>query len=123
MALTALKSYPNFGTRVAVPPNPIPAVIADGATYNSDLMPSGFGGASAAATSDHAATLELQRYADLAGAVPIGALLSQAMTANVPAWVGSNDGLPFVSFVVSIVNSAGADANITNGQILTGQPI
>lgn len=123
MPLTPIKSYPNFGIVKATPPTPIPAVIADGATYNSDLMPSGFGGVSAAATSDHAATLELQRYADLAGLVPVGALLTQAMTAATPAWVGVNDGLPYVSFAVSIVNSSGAVANITNGAILTGPPL
>lgn len=120
MPFTPIAAYPNNGTVKANPPNAIPAVIADGATWNSDLMPAGFGGASAAATSDHAATLKLQRYADLAGLVPIGVLLTQAMTAATPAWVGVNDGLPFASFAVSIVNSSGAVANITNGAILTG---
>jgi hypothetical protein len=120
MALTPLKAYPNFGTVIAIPPIPFPAQIPISATWTSDLMPAGFGGVSAGATSDHAATLELQRYADLAGLVPVGALLSQAMVAATPAWVGVNDGLPYLSFAVSIVNSAGAVANITAAAILTG---
>lgn len=120
MALTALKGYPNFGTVVATPPIPFPAQIGISATWLSDLMPSTFGGVVAGATSDHAATLTIQRYADLAGNVPVGALISQAMSAGVAAWAGVADGIPYLSYVVSIINSAGAVANITNPIILTG---
>ncbi len=123
MAFTPLKAFPNFGVIRAVPPIPFPASIADGATWSSDLMPANFGGVAAAATSDHAATLTIQRYADLAGLAPVGALMSQAMTANIAASVGTNDGLPYLSFAVSIINGAGAVANITNTSILTGPPI
>lgn len=120
MPLTPLKRYPNYGTVKAVPPTAIPAVITDGQTWSSDLMPGGFGAVIAGATSDHAASLQIQRYADLAGLVPVGGLLTQAMVAATPAWVGAADGLPCLSFEVRIVNSGGAVANITNGAILTG---
>ena len=123
MVFTPIKGYPNYGTMVVSPPTPFPATIADGATWSSNLIPSAFGGVIAGATSDHAATLTIQRYADLAGLVPVGPLSSQAMTAATPAWTGAADGLPYLSFAVSIINSAGSVANITNVQILTGPPL
>jgi hypothetical protein len=124
MPFTALTKYPNYGVARVSPPTPFPSTpIEASATWSSDLMPAGFSGVVAAATSNHAATLKLQRYADLAGLIPVGAELSQAMTADVPAWVGINDGLPYVSFAVSIVNSGGGTATITNATILTGPPI
>lgn len=124
MPFTPIAGYPNFGISRVVPPTPFPAApILASATWSSDLMPAAFGGVAAAATSSHAATLELQRYADLDGLVPVGALLSQAMVADTPAWVGVNDGIPYVSFAVSIVNSSGGTATITNASILTGPPL
>lgn len=120
MVFTPIKGYPNFGTRVVTPPIAFPEQLADGATYSSDLIPSAFGGLIAGVTSDHAATLTIQRYADLAGLIPVGPLLSQALVANTPGWTGVADGLPYLSFAVSIINSAGAVANITHAAILTG---
>lgn len=120
MTFTPLKQYPNNGTVHITPPTPFPAVIADGATYDSDLMSAGFGALAVAVTSDHAATLNVQRYADLAGLAPVGAVITVALVAATPKYVSVADGLPYVSFNVQIVNGAGASANITNAAILTG---
>lgn len=118
MAFTPLKAYPNNGT-VAVAAG-FPATIADGGTWNSILFPAGFGGIAVGVTSDHAGTLNVQRYADLAGLVPVGAVLTVALVAATPKYVAVEDGLPYVSFSVQIVNGAGAIANITNAAVLTG---
>lgn len=124
MPFTPITQYPNYGVKLVSPPTPFPSTpIEASATWSSDLIPAGFSGVAAAAKSNHAATLTLQRYADLAGLIPVGPLLSQAMTADVAAWVGVNDGLPYLSFAVSIVNSGGGTATITNAAILTGPPI
>lgn len=123
MAFTPLNAYPNYGTAVVAPPTPIPSPIVDGGTWNSDLIASRFGGIIVGVTSDHAATLNVQRYADLAGLVPVGPLMTQALVAATPGWTGVADGLPYISFNVQIVNSAGAVANITNAMILTGPPL
>lgn len=113
-------AYPNFGTVNVTPPTAFPTTIVASGTWTSGLIVAGFGSVVAAATSNHAATLEVQRYADVAGLVPVGALLSQAMSAATPAWVGAADALPYLTFQVSIVNSAGGSATITNCAILTG---
>lgn len=120
MPFTPLKSYPNNGTVAVAPPTPFPAVLADGATWNSDLMPAGFGGLAVGVTSDHAGTLNVQRYADLAGLVPVGAVITIALVAATPKYVAVADEIPFVSFNAQIVNGAGAVANLTNAIILTG---
>lgn len=117
---TPIAAYPNFGTSVATPPAGAPGAIADGATYNSDLISGGYGGVIVGATSDHAATLTIQRYADKAGLIPVGPLSSQALVGGTAGWTGFADGLPYVCFNVAIINSAGAIANITNFAILTG---
>lgn len=123
MAYTPLTSYPNFGTRIAVPPIALPASVADATTYSTDLMPSGFAGVVFAATSSRIVTLQIQRFADLAGLIPIGGLLSQALVAATPGFVGATDGLPFVSWAAAIVNASGGAALITNAKLLTGGTI
>jgi hypothetical protein len=85
-------------------------------------MPAGFGGVVVAAKVSHAGTLNVQRYADLAGAVPVGAVITQALTADTAAWAGASDGLPFLSYNVQIVNGAGAASIPAYVIILTGQP-
>lgn len=96
-----------------------PATIAAGATWTSGVV-------SAAAIKsivvgaqiDQAGTLSIARYADAAGLVGVGAALSQAMTANTQAWTGADDGLPFASFTISILNSGGVAANVSKTSVL-----
>lgn len=120
MALTALKRYPNNGTQIANPPIAIPATLANSVSWSSDLMPAGFGGVLFGLTSDQIVTIKIQRYADLAGAIPVGGLLTQALTASTPGYVGINDGLPFVSWEAQIANASGSLANLSGGKLLTG---
>lgn len=117
---TPLSQYPNCGTNRSSPPNPFPATVANDATWSSGLCPAAFGGVTFGATVDQIVALQIQRYADLAGLVPVGPLASQTTTANVAAWVGFNDGLPFLSFQLFIVNASGSLANVTNVAALTG---
>lgn len=105
---------------VPVTPKGFPAQVADGATYNSDLLPAN-GPLAVGLTSDHAATLNVQRYADLNGSTPVGALLTAALSANTPGYVSAEDGMPYLSYNVQIVNSGGAVANITAASIVTGK--
>lgn len=69
---------------------------------------------SAGLVSDHAGTLSVQRYADAAGLVPLGAALTQALVATVGNSVAWSDGLPCGSIIVSFINGAGAVANLTS---------
>ena len=110
------------GTITPIPPTPAPATLAasgGGATWASGAIPCG--GIPALAVSaelDHTGTLSLQRYIDVAGTVPIGAAITQAMTANAIATIWVRDGLPAASFQVTVVNTGGVLANLTNVNIL-----
>lgn len=120
MAFTPLTRTPNYGTLIAHPPTPVPASLADSTTWNSDLMPAGFGGVLFGLKSNHVVTLNIQRYADLSGTVPAGPVATQALTANVAGYVGVADGLPFLSWNAQIVNASGSAATLTNSAFLTG---
>lgn len=100
-------------------PNPAPATIAAGATWLSGpISAASYNSIAAGATLSQAGTLSIQRDMDAAATLPIGAALSQTMTANVFATVALNDGLPFVSWQVSIHNTSVSVANLTNVTVI-----
>lgn len=89
--------------------------VGDGATGVSNVINTqGLFKGSAGLISDHAGTLKVQRYADAAGLIPVGAALTVALVASVGNAVGWSDGLPCGSIQVSVINAAGAVANLTN---------
>lgn len=103
-----------------VPPTPVPATIAGGGHWNSGVIPAdGAGAIAVSADLDQAGTLTIQRYIDAGGTVPIGAAITQAMSASVVATAAVNDGLPFASFTVVVANTSGVLGNLTNVNILT----
>lgn len=85
------------------------------ATGNSLVIPTnGLSNGAVGLQSDHAGTLNVQRYVDAAGAIPLGAVITVAIVAATPKAVSWADELPSGSIVVSFVNTAGAVANLTN---------
>lgn len=69
-------------------------------------------------TLDQPGTLAITRYADAAGLSVVGAMLLQDLTANLPAWAGTDDGIPFASFSIEITNSGGVTANLSRASAL-----
>ncbi|WGS53574.1 hypothetical protein LFL96_21185 [Paraburkholderia sp. D15] len=67
--------------------------------------------------STQAGQISIQRFLDLAGAVPQGAAVTATITANTAAYatVGT-DGLPFASVQVTVSNTGGAAATLSNVQ-------
>lgn len=89
--------------------------IAISATGTSNVIRTeGRKSGSVGLTSDHAGTLQVQRYVDAFGVTALAAVLSVVVVAATPVSVGWSDGLPSGSLVVKFVNSAGAVANLTN---------
>jgi hypothetical protein len=90
----------------------LPAQVAANATANSNVInTNGLTKGSAGLVSDHAGTLQVQRYVDANGQVALGALITDNTSPYSVAW---SDGLPCGSIVVSFVNTAGAVANLSN---------
>lgn len=102
-----------------VPSIGLPAAIAAGATGNSNVLrTNGQTKGAVGLESSHAGTLNVQRYVDANGVIPLGAVITVAVVAATPVAVSWADGIPSGSIVVSFVNSAGAVANITNVAVL-----
>lgn len=92
-----------------------PATIAGSATWTSIAIATTPPGRSlfVVATSSQAGTLSIQRYADAAATIAIGAAISQALSADVSGTVAVNDGLPYLAAKISIVNGSGSTATIS----------
>ncbi len=91
------------------------STVAGSGTLASALFQTyGFGNVALGLTFSNAGTLELARYIDAAGNAPQGAPITQALTAGTNGVLLSNDGHPFRSAKISIVNGAGSVGTITN---------
>lgn len=98
---------------------PPPATLAAGATWDSGpISGGGFSKLAATAQLDRTGTLTLARYIDILGLVPVGPVPVQAMTANVLASAAVNDGYPFASWRVKVMNTSGSTANLINVNLL-----
>lgn len=104
---------------VSVSPLIFPDSIDAGGSWSTGyLSMQGLRGITAAATSTQAGSISIQRYADAAGQIAVGSAISQAITANTPATVSVNDGLPAGFFKVTISNTGASAATITNPAIV-----
>lgn len=108
-ALQCLQSSAQLGLIGTVP--------ASGNLPGSVLVSNGWKVFSVGLKSTQAGQLSIQRFLDLAGAVPQGAPVTAALTANTAAYatVGT-DGLPFASVQVTVSNSGGSAATLSNVQ-------
>lgn len=101
------------------PPGGFPSTIAGSGSWQSGVLAmAGYRGIAAAVTSTQAGSISIQRYADSAGQIAIGAAISQALAASTAATVSVNDGLPALYFQVTISNSSGSTATISGAAIV-----
>jgi hypothetical protein len=93
---------------------PVPAT---GQLQSAVLIANGWKLFSLGLKSSQAGQISIQRFLDLAGTVPQGAAVTATLTAATAAFatVGT-DGLPFASFQVSVTNTSGTPATLSNLQ-------
>jgi hypothetical protein len=107
-------------------PNTPPATVAASATYNSGAIntndAAGIAASAQLSGSGAVGTLTLQRYLDNAATVPIGAAVTAAMTGGIAATVEVNDGTPFGSAILTVLNSSAGVLNLTSVFIRTIAP-
>lgn len=104
---------------IPVPPTPFPASIENGTTYDSGIMPTyDYEALAVSAQLSQAGSLSIQRYIDEAGTIPMGAAITQAMTADTLATVAVNDGQPALSWKVTIQNTGSAAGDLTDAALL-----
>jgi hypothetical protein len=94
---------------------PTTGTIAAAGNWSSGVVyADGFKAIAVGCTSSQAGAITIQRYLDRLGTVPVGALASATLIAATPQWLTVNDGLPFQSFKMSITNTGGSAAIVTN---------
>lgn len=108
-ALQCSQSAAQLGLNASVP--------ATGGLPGSVIVSNGWKLFSVGLKSTQAGQISIQRFLDLAGTVPQGAAVTVALTANTAAYatVGT-DGLPFASVQVTVTNSGGSAATLSNVQ-------
>lgn len=92
------------------PPNAVPATLAASGVYDTGVFSVPGPGVSVGVVSSQGGTLTVQRYLDLAKALPVGAAATATITANVAAVVSVNDGVPYQCVDVTVSNSSGTTA-------------
>lgn len=94
---------------------PGPTTVAASGSWASYVTPTdGYKVIAVGVTSSQAGQLSVQRYLDTAGLVAQGAAVTAALTAATPAVVNCTDGAPCQSFKITITNTGGSTATITN---------
>ena len=92
-----------------------PTTIAASGAWNSSVLPTdGFRTIAVGVTSSQPGVLSVQRYLDKAGLVAQGGPNMQPLAAATSAVLNVNDSTPCQSFQITITNSGGSPATITN---------
>jgi hypothetical protein len=95
---------------LSVPGN---ASISSGLIYTKGYKFFSFG-----LTSSQNGSISIQRYLDNAGTIAQGAALTLALTAGTPAVYTLTDTKPFQSMKITVLNSEGTDAVLSNSILL-----
>lgn len=89
-------------------------IAASGNWLSAVIVSDGFKALAVGAKSSQTGAINVQRYIDRAGTIPVGAVVTAALVANTAQWLTSNDGLPFQSFTIQITNTGASAATVTN---------
>ncbi|WP_024516837.1 hypothetical protein [Bradyrhizobium sp. Tv2a-2] len=93
-------------------------IAASGNWISAIIVSDGFKSLSVGAKSTQTGAINVQRYIDRAGTVPVGTVVTAALVAGTAQWVTSNDGMAFQSFTVQITNTGASAATVTNFAVL-----
>ena len=97
------------------PTLPTTGTIAASGNWTSGVVfADGFKAIGVGAKSTQTGAINIQRYLDRAGSIPVGAVITAALVANTAQWATVNDGVPFQSFTIQITNTGASPATVTN---------
>jgi len=82
------------------------------------ILSNGYKALAFACTSSQNGSVSIQRYLDEAGTVAQGAALTASLTAATAAVLNNSDNDPFQSMVITVSNSGGSAATLTNTLLL-----
>lgn len=93
-------------------------IAASGNWISGKLISDGYKAISVGCLSTQNGAINIQRYIDRAGLIPVGAVVTAAITGGIAQWATVNDGVAFQSFTVQITNTGASAATVTNFDIL-----
>lgn len=110
-----VNSYTPDPAQFSTPP---PATIAASGNWNSGVVGARGGKLAVNAKLTQAGTLTVQRYMDIFGLIVLGAPIVQVLTANVDGYVTITDGLPYLSYRITVANTSGSTGNLSDVYVL-----
>lgn len=93
-------------------------VPANDSVVSEVIIANGYKAIAFACTSSQTGSVSIQRYLDQAGTIPQGAALTVSLTSSTAAVLNNSDNHPFQSLQITVANSTGSDATLTNCALL-----
>jgi hypothetical protein len=94
------------------------SVPANNNVVSNVIITNGYKALSFACTSSQTGSVSIQRYLDSAGTILQGAALTVSLSAATAAVLNNSDNAPFQSLKITVNNSAGSIATLTNCALL-----
>lgn len=94
------------------------SIAASGNVVSQVIINNGFKNFTFAITSSQTGSASIQRYADQAGTTPVSTAITGSLTANTATDVHSTDSIPYQSMIITVTNTGGSTATISNCMLL-----
>jgi hypothetical protein len=94
------------------------SIAASGNSVSNIIIMGGFKYFNIACKSTQAGTVSVQRYLDQAATMPVGTAITGSISANTAMNVDSVDNIPYQSMIITISNSGGSTATLSNCALL-----
>jgi len=94
------------------------SVLASGNVVSNAIITNGLKNFTFGITSSQNGSVSIQRYADQLGTIPVGAAITGSVTAATATDVHSTDSIPYQSMIITVNNTGGSTATISNCLLL-----
>jgi tryptophanase len=94
------------------------SIAASGNVVSAIIITSGYKYFNFACKSTQGGSVSIQRYLDQAATIPVGAAITGSISANTAMNVDSVDNIPYQSFIITVSNSGGSTATLSNCALL-----
>lgn len=94
------------------------SILASGNVISNAIITGGYKNFTFVMQSTQNGTISIQRYADQAATMPVSTAITGSITANTALDVHSTDSVPYQSMIITVSNSGGSTATISNCMLL-----
>jgi hypothetical protein len=93
-------------------------IAGNGNVVSNAIINNGFKNFAFCLKSTQAGSVSIQRYLDQAATIPVGAAITGSLVANTALTVDSVDSIPYQSMIITVSDSSGTGATISNCALL-----